>query len=158
MNRPCAVMLRPARAHDARAMAEMSRRLIETGLAWRYTPPRIAALIGDADTTALVAHESECLQGFAVMQFGDEHAHLVLLCVQAAVQRRGIGRRLTEWLLASAGVAGIATVQLELRADNPAALAFYRCLGFVQTALVPDYYAGHITARRMVLSLRNPPA
>jgi len=154
MNRPCTATLRLARAHEARAMAEMSRELIEAGLAWRYTPRRIAALIADPDTVALVACDPARIQGFAVMQFGDELAHLILLCVQPAQQRRGIGRGLTEWLIESAQVAGIASVQLELRADNAAAQDFYRQLGFSETGLIPAYYDGQIAARQMALGLR----
>ena len=41
----------------------------------------------------------------------------------------GIGRRLHEWLIEPARVAGIASIRLELRADNAAALSFYRRLG-----------------------------
>ncbi len=73
------------------------------------------------------------------MQFGNEHAHLVLLCVQPLARHRGIGRRLTEWLVESARVAGIQLIRLELRADNAAALAFYRRLGFTETQRVPGY-------------------
>ena len=138
---------------EARALAEMSRTLIEAGLGWRYTPQRMTALIGDPETVALVACDGAGIQGFAVMQFGDEHAHLALLCVQLAQQQRGIGRRLTEWLVESARVAGSASIRLELRADNPAALAFYRRLGFTQTQWVPGYYDGQIAARRMTLRL-----
>lgn len=139
-------------------MAGLSRRLIEAGLGWRYTPPRMAALIDDPDHVALVACKSEQLHGLAVMHFGEDQAHLVLLCVAAAQQRRGIGRRLVDWLVASAQVAGIRSVGLELRADNPAALAFYRRLGFVETRLVPGYYDGRIAARRMQRMLGPEPA
>lgn len=137
-------------------MAEMSRDLIETGLGWRYTPARMAALIRDAETTAVVACDGPRLLGFAAMHFGDEKAHLLLLCVQPAQQRRGIGRCLAEWLLDSARVAGIITIALELRADNPPALAFYRQLGFIETQLVPGYYSGRIAARRMQMALGPP--
>ena len=149
-------MLRPALAHEARAMAEMSRTLIEAGLGWRYTPRRMAALIADKDTVALVAHDASRIQGFAVMQFGDEQAHLVLLCVQPALRQRGIGRRLTQWLLESARVAGMACVGLELRADNAGAMAFYRRLGFSPLQEVAAYYDGSVSARRMRLQLRTP--
>jgi ribosomal-protein-alanine N-acetyltransferase len=150
--------LRPALAPQARAMAEMSRQWIESGLGWRYTPVRMAALISDAETVALVACEAACLRGFAVMRFHDEHAHLVLLCVDPMQRRRGIGRRLTEWLVESAQVAGIASIQLELRADNETAHAFYRRLGFTETGQVPGYYRGQIAARRMVRRLRHDAA
>ena len=135
-------------------MAEMSRRLIEAGLIWRYTPARIAALIADADTVALVACEGARVRGFAVMHFGDANAHLSLLCVNPAHQRRGIACRLIDWLLASARVAGIEAIGLELRADNDAALAFYRRLGFSEIEGVAAYYDDRVAARRMVLRLR----
>jgi [ribosomal protein S18]-alanine N-acetyltransferase len=148
-------MLRPARVHEARAMAEMSRELIEAGLAWRYTPSRMAALISDPETMALVACDGPSIQGFAVMHFGDVDAHLALLCVQPMQRQRGIGRRLHEWLIESARVAGIASIGLELRADNAAALSFYRRLGFAETQLVPGYYDGQVAARRMTLMLHE---
>lgn len=136
-------------------MAAMSRELVEAGLGWRYTPIRMAALIRDLQTVVLVACESARIQGFAVMQFGDETAHLVLLCVDPAARRRGIGRGLTDWLIESAQVAGIASIALELRADNLDALAFYRRLNFIETQKLPGYYSGLIAARRMVLPLRR---
>jgi len=153
-----AVTLRPARVEDARTMAAMSRELIESGLRWRYSSQRIAALMADRETISLVACDGETVQGFAVMQFGDERAHLVLLCVRPARRRLGIGRRLVQWLLASARVAGIASIHLELRADNEAARNFYRTLAFSETVIVPGYYDGRIAARRMVLVLRPPGA
>lgn len=152
---PSAVTLRPARSGDVRAMAAMSRDLIEAGLSWRYKPARVAGLSRDPDTMALVACCGDTIQGFAIMQFGDERAHLTLLCVRRAQQRSGIGRRLIEWLIASARVAGIASIHLELRADNESARAFYRALGFGDTIVVPDYYAAGIAARRMVRVLRQ---
>lgn len=155
MTPPRTVKLRPARVDEAGAMAEMSRQLIETGLGWRYTPQRMAALIRHADTIALMAHEADAPNGLAVMQFGDERAHLVLLCVQPGLRRRGIGRSLMDWLLQSARVAGIETVDLELRADNAAALSFYRRLGFTETLLVPAYYDRRVAAQRMTLRLRG---
>lgn len=156
MDRSRAETLRPARLQDARALAEMSRDLIEGGLGWRYTPPRIAALIRERDTMALVACDGQALHGFAIMQFGDTEAHLTLLCVQPAQRHRGIGRRLIEWLAASGRVAGLTTIRLELRADNASALAFYRRLGFVETQWLPGYYAGRIAARGMALKLAEP--
>ena len=149
-----AVTLRLAGAQDAPVMALMSRDLIEAGLAWRYSPRRVAALIAEDETAALVACDGTEVLGFAVMQFGDERAHLSLLCVQPAHQGRGIARRLLEWLFESSRVAGIASIHLELRADNEAGRLFYRALGFNETNLVPGYYEGRFAARRMLRTLR----
>jgi ribosomal-protein-alanine N-acetyltransferase len=142
--------------NEAPTLAGMSRDLIEAGLGWRYTPQRMAALIADRETLAVVAFDGSQIQGFAVMSFGDLHAHLVLLGVQPAQQGRGIGRRLHDWLVESARVAGIESIRLELRADNAAALAFYSRLGFAEVELVPGYYAGRVAARRMTLQLTAP--
>ena len=157
------VTLRLARPGDAPSMSRMSRDFIESGLDWRYTPRRIAALIADPQTAVLAACDSHDgaalgLCGYAVMQFGDEQAHLALMCVAPARRRQGIGRRLLEWLVASARVAGIASIELELRVDNRRAEAFYETLGFVRTVLVPGYYEGRIAARRMRRRLREPAA
>jgi ribosomal-protein-alanine N-acetyltransferase len=150
---PSAFYLGPARALEARAVALMSRDLGEPGLDWRYTPARMAALLADPETSTVVACAGDRPHGFAVMQFGDDRAHLALLAVQPTRQRRGVGRALVDWLLASARVAGIAAVELELRADNAGALAFYRRLGFDETGVEPAYYDGIVAARRMRLAL-----
>jgi len=112
------VELALANDRDARPLALLARDLIESGLGWGYRPSRIAALIRDTDTVTLVARTHAQPIGFAVMRFGDERAHLILLAVEREHQRRGIGRRLIEWLLESAYVAGIASVHIELRAAN----------------------------------------
>jgi len=155
MTLPHAITLRPARPSEARTLAEMSRDLIETGLPWRYTPRRMAALIGDPESITLVATDGKACHGFAVMQFGDDQAHLALLAVRPRRQRCGIGSGMIEWLTASARVAGIAAITLEVRADNEGTLAFYRRLGFTQSRLMPHYYSQHIGARRMVRVLHH---
>jgi len=88
------------------------------------------------------------------MEFGDERAHLVLLAVRPAHRRLGIGRRLLEWLVESARVAGMASLHLELRAANEAARGFYRAMGFDETIVVPGYYRGREAALRMIRVLR----
>jgi [ribosomal protein S18]-alanine N-acetyltransferase len=57
--------------------------------------------------------------------------------VDTAYQRRGIGRRLLDELLAFADGG---TVFLEVRTDNEAAIALYRSVGFEQIGLRRRYY------------------
>ncbi len=143
-----------ANVADARRLAILARDLVEAGLGWGYVPERITALIHDVETTTLVARAPSRLLGFAIMRFGDERAHLILLAVEPQHQRRGIGRKLIEWLIDSALVAGMSSVHVELRASNAPAHAFYRSLGFVETIRVPGYYQGRETALRMLRMLR----
>jgi ribosomal-protein-alanine N-acetyltransferase len=159
-----ALTIRLAEAGDARAIAEMSRDFIESGLGWRYDANSIQRAMRRRETTVLVASERQTyvasdrpgVSGFAIMDYGDERAHLVLLAVQPVLRRRGIGRRLVDWLMESAVVAGMASVHLELRADNEAARRFYRALGFSETVLMPRYYNGREAAMRMIRVLRSP--
>jgi ribosomal protein S18 acetylase RimI-like enzyme len=147
-----------AYASDAQPLALMSRDLIEAGVGWSYRRERILRFIADADAIVLVARHARQRIGFAIMSFGDQRAHLVLMAVHPSCQRRGIGRRMLQWLLDSAVVAGITTVDVELRAGNRAAYALYRHLGFDETSRVTGYYGGRETAVRMVRVLRLPGA
>ena len=150
------ITLRLARRSDVPILAAMSRDLIETGLGWHYRPERVAKFLEDPETATVVACDRERTVGFAIMQLFDERAHLVLLAVRPSHQQRGIGRRLTDWLVASATTAGVASVHVELRADNRAAFALYRTTGFAETLRLQGYYRGRETAIRMMRLLRAP--
>lgn len=149
-------LIRLAGLRDAQAIAEMSRDHVESGLGWRYDAARVRRAMRARETAVIAACERGALVGFGIMDFGDERAHLVLLAVQPARRRRGIGRALVEWLLESARTAGMASIHLELRADNEAARRFYRALGFSETVLMPRYYGGREAAMRMIRVLRAP--
>jgi len=164
---PRAITIRLAEPRDAQAIAMMSRDFIESGMGWKYDAARVMRAIRDKDTLAVVACESGkaaatrgAITGFAIMEFGDERAHLVLLAVRPTHRRLGIGRRLLEWLLESARVAGMASIHLELRANNDAARRFYRAMSFYETVLVPGYYRSgegrKEGALRMLRVLRAP--
>src|SRR5262245_63720268 len=106
------VTIRIAEPRDAHAIAEMSRDHIETGLGWRYDAARVLRAMRRHETCVLVARRKSGfgpmvrnaappLDGFSIMDFGEERAHLVLLAVHPAHRRRGVGRALVDWLLES---------------------------------------------------------
>jgi len=175
---PRAITIRPAEPRDAQPIAAMSRDFIESGLGWKYDTARVLRAMRDKETMTVVACEggkgqtkgapggavagsvATSVAGFAIMEFGDERAHLVLLAVRPSHRRLGIGQRMLDWLLESARVAGMASIHLELRASNDAARRFYRAMGFYETVLVPGYYRSgegkKEGALRMLRVLRNP--
>jgi [ribosomal protein S18]-alanine N-acetyltransferase len=150
------IVLGFADQRDAQTLALMSRDLIETGLGWAYRKDRIARLIGNPEAAAIVARDGDHPIGFAIMTFGDERAHLVLLAVRPTHRQRGIARRLLGWLVDSALTAGMASIHVELRVENDAARTLYHAAGFAETLRVPGYYAGRETAIRMMRLLRPP--
>jgi GNAT superfamily N-acetyltransferase len=121
-----------ARYPDASEIAEMSRDLIEHGLAWSWTPARVRRAILGRDCCVLIARRD-----------------LNLLAVSAEHRRQGLGRQLIDWLSASAVVAGVFRIDLELRETNGAARAFYQSLGFQSLEVVQGYYQGREPALRM---------
>ena len=138
-----------ARRRDASAIALMSRELIEAGLAWSWTPERVARAIASRHTIVAVARSAYRLAGFGIMRYGDDDAHLDLFAVAYGYRRQGLGRRLLEWLEKPALVAGIADVTLEVRAANRGARAFYESSGYRQVEALPGYYQGREAAIRM---------
>lgn len=150
------ITLRLARRSDAPMLAAMSRDLIESGLGWTYRPERVAQLLADPETVTVVACERERTTGFAIMTLSDERAHIVLLAVARTHQRRGIGRRVTSWLIETAGAAGVISLHVELRANNRAAYMLYRRMEFAETLRLERYYRSRETAIRMMRLLRLP--
>lgn len=148
--------MRLATGADCPWMARLSRDLIETGLGWHYQPPRLARLLSRVEVCAVVAQDGGPPAGFAVMEFLDEHAHLVLLAVEPHAQRRGIAGALVRWLEESARTAGAFTVYCEARASSTAARGFYRALGYRELFLMPGYYRGAEAAVRLGHDLRRP--
>ena len=148
------IELKLARLADAQRIALMSRDLVENGLPWSWTAVRVARHIRGRDSDVLTAWAEQQLIGFAVMEFFAEHAHLNLLAVEPRYRQAGVGRQLMEWLEETARAGGIFFINLEVRAGNGGAQAFYRSLGYKETKAVPRYYSGRETAICMTHDLR----
>jgi ribosomal protein S18 acetylase RimI-like enzyme len=142
-----------ARLGDAPRIAHMSRTLIEAGLPWSWTPRRVAAHMRGREHLAVIATAKNELAGFVLAQFGSSKVHLTLLGVAPRYQRLGVGRRLVAWVEESAVVAGLFTMELEVRSSNRGARRFYSALGYGETLRLPDYYSGIEDAIRLVRDL-----
>lgn len=143
------VSLQLARQSDAQTIANLSATLIERGLPTTWGTLRVARHIRSKESVVLVARDVGQLNGFAIMQFGDETAHLNLLAVAPRARRRGIATQLLSWLHETATVAGTFTINLELRADNIEARRFYVAMGYCESGYVRRYYSGIEDAVRM---------
>jgi [ribosomal protein S18]-alanine N-acetyltransferase len=149
--------VRLATPADARDIADMSRRYIEHGLGWSWTPERVLKGIEDTSTNVAVLHQRESVLGFGIMQYGEETAHLALLAVDHDRRNQGLGSLVLGWLEQCATVAGIERIRLEARVDNAAGLAFYARHGYRQTGTLAGYYLGVVDAARLEKSLRPEP-
>lgn len=142
--------IRLANPSDAWDIAILSKKEIECGLGWGWTEHRVRRSILDRSTNAIVALVGGVLAGFAIMKYGDDRAHLVLLGVNPEYRRRGIGAALLSWLENTLTIAGIRCVQVEVRETNRVAQAFYLSLGYEQVNATRGYYRGREAAIHLV--------
>ena len=78
--------------------------------------------------------------GFTLLQSAADETEILLLAVIPSARRRGIGRNLVRRALDSARADGITACHLEVAANNTAALALYKGLGFERVGQRPGYY------------------
>ena len=123
-----------ARQRNVKAIAAMSRGLIEHGLPGMWNERRISKSISNPDCVVLAARD--------------------LFGVAPSYQRQGVGRSLLEWLESSAKTAGTFLMHLEVRESNTGARDFYKKQGFVETGFRRGYYAGQEDAVRLARDLR----
>lgn len=145
--------IRLAKARDASSIAAMSRDLVEQGLGWRWTPQRIVRCIRDPAVNVAVTGDTGAPAGFAIMQYYDNEAHLLLLAVGDSHRRRGVGSALVEWLEATVLTAGIGAIFLDARAQNGGARAFYRKLGYAEIRVNRRFYRGREDGVRIAKDL-----
>ena len=86
---------------------------------------------------------------------GDE-IHILNLAVHPDARRSGTGRALVERVLADAASRRAASISLEVRHDNDAALALYRGLCFSEVGRRRNYYGPGADAIIMERRLEGP--
>jgi ribosomal-protein-alanine N-acetyltransferase len=149
------ITIGPARMGEAPAIAQLSRDLIENDLPWSWTPRRVAGLMRQRESLAVIARDQNRLAGFILAQFGDESVHIALLGVAAEYRRQGLGRKLIQWVEETASVAGLFLIRLEVRAIKRDARQFYASLGYRETGRVTGYYSGIEDAIKLSRDLRT---
>lgn len=80
------------------------------------------------------------LIGYYVAMHVVDEAHLLNITVKPESQSKGFGRLMLEHLFAWANEWACASVLLEVRASNQAAIALYKRVGFVQIGQRKNYY------------------
>jgi ribosomal-protein-alanine N-acetyltransferase len=102
----------------------------------------IRALLDHPASTAFVAMvgNPKMAVGFVMGQLAADEAEILSIGVAKAWQRKGIGRRLVDGLVRAVARAEVKRVFLEVAADDAAALALYRRLGFTETGRRKGYY------------------
>ncbi|MHB1230620.1 MAG: ribosomal protein S18-alanine N-acetyltransferase [Halothiobacillus sp.] len=80
------------------------------------------------------------LLGFSVVMPILDEWHVLNLCVDPSVQRRGVGRSLLEFVIDQAKQSGMDSLWLEVRVGNTAARQLYAAYAFEQVGFRKGYY------------------
>ncbi len=97
-----------------------------------------------AGYSAWVARRAGRTVGFCMVMFAPDVAHVLVIGVEPAQQKRGTGALLLECCENEARTRGLTDIVLEVRPSNRNALSFYRRHGFELLSMRKGYYpAGH---------------
>jgi ribosomal-protein-alanine N-acetyltransferase len=114
------------------------------GEAWNRRQVEDALLVGNCHYGLIASHGNapgagEAAAGFFLSRHGVEEEELLLLAVDPAHRRFGLGARLLEQFHADASTRGARRLLLEMRRGNPAE-ALYLNFGFLPIGERPKYY------------------
>jgi ribosomal-protein-alanine acetyltransferase len=141
-------VFRPASVEDLPALLALEVQCFTTD---RLTRRRFQWMINRAHGRLLVAEHDGQLLGYALVLFhrGTSLARLYSIAIATDARGTGLGKRLLQRIEACALEHDCAYLRLEVRTDNPAAIALYEGNGYRRFALVHDYYEDHADALRL---------
>ena len=143
-----ALFFRVATPCDVPALVVLEQHCFTTD---RLSPRSFQWMISRAHGQLLVAEQDGQLLGYALLLFhrGTSLARLYSIAIAAHARGLGLGKQLLARAEASAVEHDCAYLRLEVRTDNPGALALYERTGYRRFALINDYYEDHAPALRL---------
>jgi ribosomal-protein-alanine acetyltransferase len=139
-------MIRPAIERDIDSLLPLEHRCFHHDRLSRLDFHR--ALTGKS-AVLLVSEEGGTLLGYALIRIRGRQAHLESLAIDPPARRLGLGRALLKAAEQAVLERGALHMRLEIREDNPAALALYESLGYRQHGTWLEYYEDESDARRL---------
>jgi [ribosomal protein S18]-alanine N-acetyltransferase len=123
----------------------------------RLSRRALRRFIGAAHRPLIVAKFGPALAGYALLAIRKDSktARIYSLAVDPRQGRRGVGRALLQACERYARGHGRCVLRLEVRYDNPAAIALYEKFGYRQFGRYPGYYADGAEALRFEKTLRT---
>lgn len=142
------LIFRQATLEDLTALVELEQHCF-TGD--RLSPRSFQWMISRAHGQLIVAQAAEQVVGYALVLFhrGTSLARLYSIAIAARARGLGLGKQLLERIEACALAHDCAYLRLEVRTDNPTAIALYERSGYRRFAQVADYYEDHTDALRL---------
>lgn len=140
-------MIRDADINDLDRLVELENACFETD---RLSRRSFRHIITRGRAITLVEEENGRVRGYAMVLYraGVSLARLYSIAVDPEGRNHGIGRTLLEAAEERALSVDCVYMRLELRPDNPSAIALYTRMGYRRFGTYDDYYEDHMWALR----------
>ena len=135
------VRLRPGGAGDLDEVMRIMTAAFRPCFGEAWTRSQCAGILPMQGVTLTIAEARQRPVGFSLVRAVADEAELLLLAVDPAEQRRGIGQALLDDFIAAALARGAHRLHLEVRDGNPA-VELYRASGFAPAGRRRNYYHG----------------
>ena len=106
----------------------------------------------------IVAESENEVVGYTIGKSKNGSAEIISLAVKPSFRQKGIGRKLTNFLISFLKKRGVKEIFLEVRTINKIAISFYRNLGFKISKILKNYYRNGDDAYLMKLKLHLNPS
>lgn len=130
-----------ATRRDAPMLAELNRQLIhDEGHRNTMSLPQLQSRMEDwlaGDYDGIIFQRASDPVGYALFRQEPEYIYLRQFFVSAAYRRRGIGRAALDWLRQHEW-RGAERIRLDVLVGNPAAINFWRAVGFADYCLTME--------------------
>lgn len=136
-----AAILRPGGADDLDAVMGIMCSAFSPCFGEAWTRSQCAGILPMNGVTLTIAEGSNGPAGFSLVRAVADEAELLLLAVDRAEQRRGIGQALLDDFIDAARSHGARKLHLEVR-DGNSAMGLYLSAGFVPAGRRRNYYHG----------------
>ncbi|OHV12891.1 GNAT family N-acetyltransferase [Kushneria phosphatilytica] len=150
------LLLRSAEAGDLKALWCLERACFEHD---GFSRRQLAHLLRRANARTLVLLDpagTPCGYGTLLFRRNSRIVRLYSFCIHPAQRGGGHGRRMLTALEELAKEAGGEQLQLEVRADNRAAIALYRRMGYRALGWLDSYYEDGCGGWKMSRRLQTP--
>ena len=149
--RPSLLNIRSGSAADLDDVMRIMDRAFDPEFGEAWTRSQCVGILPMTGVELILAEEDCQPVGFALHRLVADEAELLLLAVDPAFHRRGIGSRLLQQFIAHSTRAGASRLHLEVRENNPAA-RLYRATGFEIVGRRRNYYTGRTGGSRDALT------
>jgi ribosomal-protein-alanine N-acetyltransferase len=135
------VRIRPGRVDDLDDVMRIMGGAFQLCFGEAWTRSQCAGILPMSGVGLTIAEGPRGAAGFSLARCIADEAELLLIAVDPASQRSGIGHSLLHDFIETARDAGATKLHLEVRDGNPA-IAMYRAAGFEVAGRRRNYYRG----------------